>query len=158
MTLSATAPRGHLGQLLSAVRSAVPQLIAFGGVGLVAFVVDVGTYNALRATVMTDQVIWAKVVSVAVATAVAWVGHRYLTFRSTRRPAVATELVLFVLANAGGLLIAAGCLFVSHYVLGFRSTLADNIAGNGVGFALGTAFRYFAYRFLVFSPAKGGTA
>ncbi|WP_418606452.1 hypothetical protein [Georgenia sp. SUBG003] len=29
--------------------------------------------------------------------------------------------------------IAVGCLAVSHYVLGFTSPLADNVAANGVG-------------------------
>ncbi len=52
--------------------------------------------------------------------------------------------------NLVGLGIAAACLFVSHYVLGLRSTLADNVAGNGVGLVLGTAFRFAAYKALVF--------
>lgn len=134
------------------------ELVSFGAVGLVAFVVDVGGYNLLRATIMPDQVIWSKVVSVIVATAVAWLGHRYLTFRATRRTTVFTEGALFVVANAGGLLIAAGCLFVSHYVLGFTSTLADNISGNVIGLVLGTAFRYLAYRFIVFRAPQEAPA
>jgi len=158
MTLSPSAPFLRLSRLATAVRRAVPQLAAFGGVGLLAFVVDVGGYNLLRSTVMSEQVIWAKVISVSVATGVAWLGHRYLTFRRTRRPAVAKELLLFLLANGGGLLIAAGCLFVSHYLLGFTSQLADNIAGNGVGLILGTVFRYLTYRFLVFRTPQEATS
>lgn len=158
MTLSPSAPFASLSRAASAVRAAVPQLATFGGVGLIAFVVDVGGYNLLRATVMPDQVIWAKVISVAVATGVAWLGHRYVTFRSTRRPAVAKELLLFLLANGGGLLIASACLFLSHYVLGFTSALADNIAGNVVGLALGTLFRYLTYRFLVFRTPQEATS
>lgn len=131
------------------------ELVSFGAVGGIAFIVDVGGYNLLRATIMPEQVVWAKVVSVVVATAVAWLGHRYVTFRSTRRESVLKEGLLFAVANGGGLLIATGCLYVSHYVLGFTSTLADNIAGNVVGLALGTAFRYLAYRFIVFrSPLE----
>ena len=130
------------------------ELVSVGGIGPVAFVVDVGGYNLLRATIMPDQVIWAKVVSVAVATLVAWLGHRYVTFRGTRRRTVGRELVLFVVANGGGLLIAAACLYVSHYVLGFTSPLADNISGNVVGLILGTAFRYLAYRHVVFAPTR----
>lgn len=155
MTLSPSAPSISLSRIASAVRNAAPQLAAFGGIGFLAFLVDVGGYNLLRATVMPDQVIWAKVVSVSIATGVAWLGHRFVTFRATRRPAVAKELLLFLLANGGGLLIAAACLFVSHYVLGFTSALADNISGNVVGLILGTLFRYFTYRFLVFrSPQE----
>ncbi|WEK59872.1 MAG: GtrA family protein [Candidatus Microbacterium colombiense] len=157
MTLSPSAPFISLSRIARAVRSAAPQLASFGGVGLLAFIVDVGGYNLLRATIMPDQVIWAKVLSVAIATGVAWLGHRYLTFRTTRRPAVAKELLLFLLANGGGLLLAAGSLFVSHYVLGFTSALADNIAGNVIGLILGTLFRYFAYRFLVFRTPQEAT-
>nr|WP_314843399.1 GtrA family protein [uncultured Microbacterium sp.] len=157
MTLSPSAPSLSLSRLVAAVRAAVPQLATFGGVGLIAFIVDVGGYNLLRATIMPDQVIWAKVVSVAVATGVAWLGHRYVTFRTTRRPSAAKELLLFLLANGGGLLIASGCLFLSHYVLGLTSALADNISGNVVGLILGTLFRYFTYRFLVFRTPQEAT-
>lgn len=150
MTLTPSAPSLLLSRLVTVVREAAPQLATFGGVGIIAFVVDVGGYNLLRATVMPDHVIWAKVISVTVATGVAWLGHRYVTFRATRRPAVAKELLLFLLANGGGLLIASVCLFVSHYLLGFTSALADNISGNVIGLVLGTLFRYFTYRFLVF--------
>lgn len=134
-------------------RSLLAQLISFGAVGGVAFVVDIGVYNLLRATVLDDKPIGAKVISVIVATAVAWVGNRHLTFRRERGAKVGREAALFALMNLIGLLIASACLYVSHYVLGFTSTLADNIAGNGIGLVLGTAFRFFAYRFIVFRRA-----
>lgn len=124
--------------------------MAFGAVGGVAFIVDIGVYNLLRAGVLEDKPIGAKVVSVAVATVVAWIGNRYLTFRRTRGRAPAREAVLFGAMNVAGLAISAACLFTSHYVFGYTSQLADNIAGNGIGLVLGTAFRYFAYRHIVF--------
>lgn len=130
----------------------VGQLASFGLVGGLAFIIDLVVYNAMRATVLQDSPIWSKVVSVAVATAFAWLGNRYLTFRRERSPHAVREGVLFAVVNVVGLLIAAGCLFVSHYVLGFTSQLADNISGNGVGLVLGTAFRFAAYRWLVFAP------
>jgi putative flippase GtrA len=135
-------------------RRLVAQLASFGAVGALAYVVDLTVYNVVRATILDGSPIWSKVVSVAVATLVAWLGNRYLTFRRERgRPALG-EGILFALVNVGGLLIAAGCLFVSHYLLGFTSQLADNISGNVVGLVLGTAFRFFAYRWLVFSPSR----
>ena len=48
--------------------------------------------------------------------------------------------------NAVGLLIALSYLATSHYLLGFTSRLADNLAANGVGLVLGTAFRFWSYR------------
>jgi putative flippase GtrA len=129
------------------------QLVSFGAVGGFSFVVDVGLYNLLRATVLDDKPIGAKIISVAVATAVAWVGNRFLTFRSRRTSGTGDtvrEGILFALMNLIGLGIASACLFVSHYVLGFTSTLADNVAGNGIGLALGTTFRFVAYKAVVF--------
>lgn len=126
------------------------KLVNFGLIGGFAFVVDVGVYNLLRATVLDDKPIGAKVVSVAVATLVAWVGNRQLTFRRERSRPAFREAFLFAVMNVIGLGIAAACLFVSHYLLGFTSQLADNIAGNGVGLVLGTIFRFLAYRYVVF--------
>lgn len=141
----------------SRLKRLVRQLVSFGAVGGLAFVVDITVYNILRATVLDGSPIWSKVVSVAVATVVAWLGNRYLTFRGERaRGATAwREGILFAAMNVVGLLIAAACLVISHYVLGFTSQLADNISGNVVGLVLGTAFRFFAYRALVFG-GRGG--
>ncbi|RUR03198.1 GtrA family protein [Labedella endophytica] len=143
-----------MARLLARWKATIASLATFGGVGAIAFVVDLGVYNVLRATVLEGSPIWSKVASVAVATVVAWIGNRLLTFRATRGGNVAREAFLFAVMNVGGLLIAAACLFVSHYVLGFTSQLADNIAGNGVGLVLGTAFRYIGYRYIVFRPAR----
>lgn len=142
-----------LARVPSRSRRTLTSLAAFGGVGAIAFVVDVGVYNLVRSTILTGSPIWSKVVSVTVATVVAWIGNRTLTFRASRGEHVGREAALFALMNVGGLLIAAGCLFVSHYVLGLTSGFADNVSGNVVGLALGTSFRYVGYRFVVFRPA-----
>ncbi|MCS6521914.1 GtrA family protein [Curtobacterium citreum] len=136
--------------LASRLRATATQLASFGAV---CFVIDLGVYNLLRATVLTDGPIAAKIVSAVVATAVAWLANRSITFRSQRqvgRKETLREGLLFAVTNVVGLGIAAACLFVSHYVLGFTSTLADNVAGNGVGLVLGTVFRFVAYKALVF--------
>lgn len=135
------------------LRATVAQLASFGAIGAVCFVIDLGVYNLLRATVLPDGPIAAKIVSAVVATVVAWLANRSVTFRSQRqvgRKETLREGLLFAVANVIGLGIAAACLFVSHYVLGFTSTLADNVAGNGVGLVLGTVFRFVAYKALVF--------
>lgn len=132
----------------------VREVIKFGLVGAVAFVVDIGAFNLLRFAggegPLYDRPITAKVVSVCLATLTAWLGNRYWTFRHRRRAAAHHELALFVVFNAVGMGIALACLAVSHYVLDLRSPLADNISANGVGLVLGTLFRFWAYRTIVF--------
>jgi putative flippase GtrA len=85
-----------------------------------------------------------------VATTVAYLGNRYWTFRKRGRSGVRREYLLFFFLNAVGLAIALTCLFISHYALGFTGRLADNIAANVVGLALGTMFRFWSYRRWVF--------
>jgi putative flippase GtrA len=138
---------------LDRVRGAVDvlyrEMIKFGVVGAVAFVVDVGLFNVLRATALEDKPTTAKVVSASAATVVAWVGNRAWTFRHRRNRPVHHEAALFALTNGVALLIGAGSIAFSHYVLGLTSLTADNVA-NIVGIGLGTLFRFWAYRQFVF--------
>ena len=132
------------------------QLARFGVVGALGFVTDVGSFNLLRFAggegPLHDYPLSAKVVSGTLATIVAWLGNRFWTFRNTRRDKAHHEFLLFAARrHHSGTLIAMGCLWISHYGLGFRSPLADNISANGVGLVLATVFRFWAYRRHVFS-------
>ena len=132
---------GARGSYRGGMRSRALELARFGSVGAVAYVVDIGLFNLLRfgpGGLLEDKPITAKVLSVAVATLVAWIGNRYWTFSARRTASPRRELVVFAVVNVGGMLVAVGCLAFSHYVLGL---------------ALGTAFRYVAYRRLVFTGA-----
>lgn len=128
--------------------SLVRELMKFGVVGSVAFVVDVGVFNLMLHA--TDKPLTSKTIAVVAATTVAYAGNRHWTFRKRGRSALTREYTLFFLLNAVGLAIALACLAVSHYVLGFTSRLADNIAANVIGLGLGTIFRFLSYRRWVF--------
>jgi putative flippase GtrA len=130
-------------------------LVKFGVVGLIGLVIDVVLFNALRIGVFGEDTwaqsaIGAKTISTTVAIVFNWLGNRYWTFRRHRRRHALREFAEYAVVSVGGMAIALLCLWISHYVLGYTSLLADNIATNVVGLALGTAFRFLLYRYWVF--------
>jgi hypothetical protein len=82
-------------------------------------------------------------------------GNRHWTFRQHRGRQLLREGIEFGIVSIGGMLIGLACLWVSHYLLGFDSKLADNISGNVIGLGLGTLFRFTFYRLWVFAPHRG---
>ena len=136
------------------------EMIKFGVVGAIAFVIDLGVANLLWQTVLEDKVTTARIISGALATLFAWLGNRLWTFRHRRSREPLQEVVLFFAINGLALAISAAVLALSHYGLGYQSRLADNIA-TIVGIGVGTIFRFVAYRYFVFSgvvPPQDATA
>ena len=134
---------------------AVPPLLArsrgllavagrFGVVGAACLLVDLAVFN-LVLQLLPDKPLTAKVVSTLVSATCAFLGNRHWSFRERTRRGLHREYALFAVFNGVGLLLALACLAVSHYVLGLESRLADNVAANGVGLVLGTAFRFWSY-------------
>jgi putative flippase GtrA len=150
---------GPLTQLRSALDLVYREAIKFGAVGAVAFVTDVGLFNLLSTSLWPGDGAppfdghekLAKLISATIATLIAWLGNRYWTFRHRRQARPHRELVQFALMNVVGMVIAIGCLTISHDLLGLTSTLADNLSGNVIGIGLGTLFRFWAYRRFVFT-------
>ena len=142
------------------MRTLIGQFTRFGLVGGIGFVIDFGVFNLLINTVLsTDAVhegpLIAKVISTTLAIIFNWMGNRHWTFRQHRGRQLLREGIEFGIVSVGGMLIGLACLFVSHYLLGFDSKLADNISGNVIGLGLGTLFRFTFYRLWVFAPHRG---
>lgn len=133
----------------------------FGIVGGIAFVTDFGVFNLLRYAgadgvgVLHAKPLTANVISTVLSILVAWVGNRYWTFRHRRRASAPRELVLFFVMNGVGLLISLVCLGFTYYVLDLRGPVASNVSAKIVGVALGTLFRWWAYRRFVFVEELG---
>ena len=137
----------------------VTQLGKFGVVGLVGFAVDVTVFNLLRTTIFDPQVmhagpLYAKLISTTLAIIANWMGNRYWTFGKDRQSQTLREGIEFFLVSLVGMGIGLGCLWISHYVLGYTSVVADNISSNVIGLALGSAFRFILYRYWVFAPGR----
>jgi putative flippase GtrA len=150
--------------LLNRARGAVDvllrEMLKFGVIGALAFVIDVGGYNFLvfgprlvgqhSIGMLHDKPLTARILSATVATLVAWVGNRLWTFRHRRNRQASHELGLFVLFNVVAMVISVACLGVSRYVFGLHTQLADNVT-NLFGIGLGTLFRFWSYRKFVFA-------
>jgi putative flippase GtrA len=123
------------------------ELGKFGAIGLVAYVIDLTIFNLLRFSggegPLFDKPLTAKVLSVLVATTFAYFGNRHWTFKDRTRSSFRREYALFFVFNGVGMIISLACLWISHYLLGFESALADNISANVIGLVLGTVFRFF---------------
>ena len=147
------APASSL-SLTERVLAWVREFIQFGMVGATAFVVDAGLFNLLQhgpLGFLAGHPNTAQFVAAATATLYAWIANRLWTYRGRTRDNATREAILFFFANACGIGISQFCLLFTHHILGFTSALADNIAVYVVGFALGTAFRFFFYHYVVFT-------
>ena len=141
----------------------VREMLKFGVVGAVAFVIDLGGYNLLvfgphllgmftqqtTEGVLHDKPLTARIIAATVSTLVAWVGNRLWTFRHRRSRQAGHELALYLMFNVVAMVISVACLGVSRYVFGLHSQLADNVT-NIFGIILGTLFRFWSYRKFVF--------
>jgi putative flippase GtrA len=146
-------PPGGVRGLVARFEHLIRELGKFGIVGGVAFAVDTVIFNVLLFAHVTSLL--AATISMCIAASVAFVGNRFWTWRDRSRTGLHREYVLYFLFNLVGLGIALGCLAISIYGLGamwpvFKGTLAQNAAKNVVGMALGTTFRFWAYRQIVF--------
>lgn len=132
----------------------IHEIAKFGVVGAVNYAVDVGLFNALVTSSFHGKPLTAKLISSVVAATSSYFMNRHWTWRDRARTGVRREYVLFMVLSAIGLGLTEACLAISHYVLGFHSVLADNIAANGVGLVVGMVWRFWSFRQWVFLPVE----
>jgi putative flippase GtrA len=145
--------RGRIAGLAGRFEQLFREMGKFGTVGMFAFAVDFAVFNALLLAHV--EPLLSGTVSMTVAATVAFVGNRFWTWRDRERTGLRREYSLYFLFNLVGLGIGLACLGISTYALGsiwpiFAGLVAQNIAKNMVGMALGTAFRFWSYRQIVF--------
>mgnify|MGYP006276070195 FL=1 len=129
------------------------ELGKFFSVGLVAYIVGVGGFNSLvhtKGAPLASKPLTASVISGVVSILVAYFGNRHWTWKDRQRTGARREITLFFVINGIALVFGVLCLAFSRYVLGFESVIADNIAANVVGVGIGTLFRFWTYRTVVF--------
>lgn len=151
---SASAPKPAPQNLAETLRAWIKEFIQFGLVGATAFVIDMGLFNLLQhgpLGVLAGHANTANAVAASIATIYSWIMNRVWTYRGRTQENAGREAFLFFFANLCGIGITQFCLLFSHHILGLTSPLADNISAYVVGFALGTAFRFVFYHYVVFT-------
>lgn len=139
--------------MLRRIIAARVELMRFGSVGALAYIVNLGLFNLLvhfPISPLDDRPVTGSLLAGIVSILVAYFGNRFWTWKDRPRRAMSREIALFFIINGIGILMSATVLFVSRYILGFQSALADNIAANVIGIGLGTLFRFWSYRVWVF--------
>jgi putative flippase GtrA len=141
-------PVETISRLAGASRHLVKELSAFGVVGAVCFVIDVGMFQLLYAHVGVGAVT-SKFLATSVSMTVAYVGHRYWSFSHRARPGLRQEYVRFLAINVGTLLLGLGVVAAVRYGLDQEGALVLQVANVGA-IVLGTLVRYLSYRRWVF--------
>jgi putative flippase GtrA len=137
-----------VGRLRTTWRRLARELSAFGVVGAVSFLVDVGLFQYLYASVGTDA-LTAKFMATLVSMTVAYAGHRYWSFSARARTGLRREYVRFALINALTLLLGLAIVGFVRHPLQQESALVLQ-AANVASIVIGTVVRYLSYRRWVF--------
>jgi putative flippase GtrA len=149
--------------LIANVRDRFGQLIheaaKFGVVGGVGFVVTMVGFNLLYYGAHLGSVT-SNTIAMIVATTVTFLGNRFWAFRHRDGRGTARDSLLFAFFNIVGWAIQTAPVSLTDHVLHQTDRLSVNIALI-VGVALGTMFRFWAYRRWVWStpatPAPAAT-
>jgi putative flippase GtrA len=129
-------------------RILVKELSAFGVVGAVCFVLDLGIFQLLYAHLGLGAVS-SKLVSTVVSMTVAYFAHRFWSFAHRARTGIKREYTIFFVVNGLTLLMALAVVALVRYPLGQDGALVLQLANIG-STAIGTLIRFVCYRKWVF--------
>lgn len=127
-------------------RILLKEVTAFGLVGAVGFIIDIGLFNLF----FHDGQIVAKCISTTAATIVTYFGNRYFSFSHRARSGIGRETSVFFSINVLTLLFSLAVIAIFEYPFGFKHhVLIMNLVNLGT-IAIGTLFRFWSYKRFVF--------
>lgn len=132
--------------LRSSWRILLKELTAFGAIGAIALLIDVGVFTWLA----PDGALKAKAVSTIVSTTFAYFGNRHLSFSHRARTGVARETSFFFAINLITLIFSELIIGLFVYGLGYAHGSRMVFFVNLGTIALGTIFRFWSYKRFVF--------
>src|SRR4051812_23887484 len=127
-------------------RVLLKEVSAFGAVGIIALGIDLGVFTWLQG----DGAIKAKAISTFLSTTFAYFGNRHLSFSHRARTGLGRETSFFFGINL--ITLAFSEAMLAWFVYGFHNP-HDSVTitvVNIVTIAIGTLFRFWAYKRFVF--------
>ena len=124
-------------------------------VGTIGFVIDAGLFNLLSLTLSHLDYYLGPIIFKAISTITAiiftYYGNARWTFNENvgRKPGL-MRMWLYGVISAIGVALSVMPLYISRYLLGFNSLVADNVSGNIIGVGLALVFRFYMNRRIVF--------
>jgi putative flippase GtrA len=141
------------GALLSRVperfHAITDELAKFGTIGLINLGVNFAVFNLLWFTIARSGEVKAKAVATIVATTCAYFLNRHWTYRDRPKSTLRREYTLFAFFNVVGFFIEVSAVAIAKYGFDQTHIVVLNIA-TAIGVAIGTVFRFWAYRTHVF--------
>ena len=139
------------------------ELLKFGVVGGICFVVTVTVNYVLKFTVLNENPVTAQAIAVIIATIVSYVLNREWSFRTRGGRERQHEAALFFLISGIGVALNSAPLYVSRYWLELEEPhvsrlvqeIADFTSGSIIGMLLAMFFRFWAFRRWVFPDELG---
>jgi putative flippase GtrA len=130
-------------------RQIIHEFAKFGIIGVIGLAITNFGYALLHSNGVGP--VTSTTIATIIATAVAYVGNRYWSFRHRERTSVPREGMIFFVLNGIGLFIQDAVVAFNAYVLGLEHhKLAEFLALN-IGIAIATVFRFWSYRRFVWA-------
>jgi putative flippase GtrA len=143
-----TSDDGVLTRLRSSWRILLKEVAAFGLVGAIAFVIQVGLFDLL--TKRHVGPLTSNGIAVIVATVFAYIGNRKYSFSHRARIGLARETGAFFGINAIAFVFSEILVWLFAYPLGYpkHGFVLDAVLVASI--VIGTMFRFWAYKQFVF--------
>lgn len=134
-------------------RQIIHEFAKFGIIGVIGLAITNFGYALMHSHGVGP--VTSTTIATIIATAVAYIGNRYWSFRHRERTSVPREGTIFFVLNGMGLLIQDVVVAFNAYVLGLEHhKLAEFVALN-TGIAIATVFRFWSYRKFVWAAPAG---
>lgn len=138
------------------------ELLKFGVVGAITFVIDTAIFSLLKWTILSPKPVTAKVIAVLVATVVSYLLNREWSFNTRGGHKRHHEAVLYFLISGISVGLYAAPLWISRYVFLLHTPytsllvqeIADFTSAQIIGLLVGMAFRWWAFRKWVFPDER----